>query len=307
MHETLIPYLKGIGRGKEGARPMTREEARDAWQLLLQDPHDDMAVGAFLLAMRVKGETREEMAGFLDATHADLRLPDLTEDGRFVVVIPSYNGARKLPLLTPLLAWLLAREGLQVLMHGHPTEDGRVTVPQVLEPLQALLPVRNDDPVWLDTVTLSPGLARILDARRRMGLRNSAHSLVKLMNPLQDTPQQARSLVIGSYTHPEYAVSMADTIALMQGNALLLRGTEGEVVADARRLRQLDGYVRGEPVRLADAQAGSLTELPQIPETTDPVATARYIADVLAGKRPVPGPIARQVEAVQTLAAQVDA
>ena len=40
MHETLIPYLKGIGRGKQGARPMTRDEARHAWQLLLQGQAD---------------------------------------------------------------------------------------------------------------------------------------------------------------------------------------------------------------------------------------------------------------------------
>jgi anthranilate phosphoribosyltransferase len=35
-----------------------------------------------------------------------------------VVVLPSYNGARRLPVLTPLLALLLAREGLPVLLHG---------------------------------------------------------------------------------------------------------------------------------------------------------------------------------------------
>ena len=50
------------------------------------------------------------MAGFLDATHARLnRVPT----GQVpTVVLPSYNGARKLPVLTPLLALLLAREGV---------------------------------------------------------------------------------------------------------------------------------------------------------------------------------------------------
>jgi len=49
-----------------------------------------------------------------------------------VVVLPSYNGARKLPVLTPLLAHLLAREGLAVVMHGTPTESARVTSQDVL-------------------------------------------------------------------------------------------------------------------------------------------------------------------------------
>ncbi|MBK6323526.1 MAG: hypothetical protein IPF38_15505, partial [Burkholderiales bacterium] len=64
------------------------------------------------------------MAGFLDATAA--RLQHLPASDRPTVVIPSYNGARKLPPLTPLLALLLAREGLPVLdpRHGHRIDLG---------------------------------------------------------------------------------------------------------------------------------------------------------------------------------------
>lgn len=51
------------------------------------------------------------------------------------MVIPSYNGARKLPLLTPLLALLLAREGLPVLIHGTATESTRVFTSEVLAAL----------------------------------------------------------------------------------------------------------------------------------------------------------------------------
>jgi anthranilate phosphoribosyltransferase len=51
------------------------------------------------------------------------------------VVLPSYNGARKLPVLTPLLALLLAREGLAVVMHGMASEAKRVPAFAVLEQL----------------------------------------------------------------------------------------------------------------------------------------------------------------------------
>ena len=50
-----------------------------------------------------------------------------------LVVLPSYNGARKLPLLTPLLASLVAKQGLPVLIHGASTESSRVFVSHVLE------------------------------------------------------------------------------------------------------------------------------------------------------------------------------
>jgi len=83
--------------------------------------------------------------------------------------------------------------------------------------------VAEGEAAYVPTELLHPGLKRLLDVRRAVGLRNSAHSLVKLMNPCAGP-----AVVVSSYTHPEYAVSMAATYALMQSNALLLRGTEGE-------------------------------------------------------------------------------
>ena len=100
-------YIKEIGRGKQGARPLDRAQAADLFGQLLDGTVTDLEVGAFCLAMRIKGETPEEMAGFLDATHARLNLLPVTDAP--VVVLPSYNGARRLPVLTPLLALLLAR------------------------------------------------------------------------------------------------------------------------------------------------------------------------------------------------------
>ena len=85
---------------------------------------------------------------------------------------------------------------------------------------------------YVPTQLLCPGLQRLLDVRRVVGLRNSAHSLVKLMNPCTGP-----AVVVSSYTHPEYAASMAATLQLVHATALLLRGTEGEPVADARRAR----------------------------------------------------------------------
>ena len=108
-------YIKEIGRGARGAKPLAREQAADLFGQVLDGNVTDLEIGAFCLAMRIKGETPEEMAGFLDATHARLNLLPASE--RPLIVLPSYNGARKLPVLTPLLALLLARENLAVLVH----------------------------------------------------------------------------------------------------------------------------------------------------------------------------------------------
>jgi anthranilate phosphoribosyltransferase len=133
-------------------------------------------------------------------------------------------------------------------------------------------------------------LQRLLEVRRVVNLRNPAHSLVKLMNPCE-----GKSLIISSYTHPEYAISMAATFALTHANALLLRGTEGEAVADPRRTPTMQAFVDGQTFTLQEHQAGPLTTLPDLPTQLDAATTAAYIQRVMAGEQPVPTPIAQQV------------
>lgn len=285
-------YLREIGRGRDGARALTREQAADLFSQLLDGHVSDLETGAFCLAMRIKGETPEEMAGFLDATRA--RLTRVPAGPGTTLVLPSYNGARKLPVLTPLLALLLARAGRSVLVHGTPTEDTRVPAQAVLAelgvaPATTVAPVPPGQVAFMPTGLLQPGLQRLLDVRRVVGLRNPAHSLVKLLDPC-DGP----ALVVGSYTHPEYAQAMAATFALAGTHAMLLRGTEGEPVADARRVPRMDLFRNGQACCVEEAQTGPLSTLPDLP-APGAAATAAWTAEVLAGRRPVPDPIARQV------------
>ena len=301
----IANYLKDIGRGKDGARALAREQAADLMGQLLDGQLTDLEVGAFCLAMRIKGETAEEMAGFLDATESRLhRLSAAAQPP--VVVLPSYNGARRLPLLTPLLAHLLAREGLAVLVHGARTEAARITSDQVFDALKTTSWRVNREPAhtlqvgqvtYLATQQLHAGLQRLLEVRQVVGLRNSAHSLVKLMNPIAGP-----ALIVGCYTHPEYAHSMADTFALRGSLAVLLRGTEGEPVADPRRCPLIEGLHQGQRQVLQPAQEGSLSSLPDLPSGLDIPATVRYTQAILAGQQPVPEPLRKQVEHIVSLA-----
>ena len=309
----IAKYIKEIGRGKDGARALNREQAADLMGQVLDGTVSDLEIGGFCLAMRIKGETADEMAGFLDALHARMQL---VQAPRPIVVLPSYNGARKLPVLTPLLAALLAREGqnagFDVLMHGCQTEDRRISSQVVFQAVNALFSTGNmaELPIniaqeaiksiafnnlqFFPSVALHSGLQRLLDVRRAVGLRNSAHSLVKLMNPTT----RPDALVVGSYTHPEYLRSMTATLTLTGSHALLLRGTEGECVADARRMPQMDGFANRVCTTLQEAHTGSLAVLPDLPRQIDPVTTAQYIHAVLKGDKPIPAPIARQVECI---------
>lgn len=289
-------FIKEIGRGKEGARALSREQSADLFGQILDGLVSDLEIGAFCVAMRIKGETTDEMCGFLDATQQRLmKIQNCpTQNTRAAVVIPSYNGARKLPGLTPLLALLVAREGIPVVIHGTATEDKRVFTSEVLAALgipahDTLAPPALGEVAFYPTALLLPGLQRLLDVRRVVNLRNPAHSLVKLLHPCVG-PQ----VLVTSYTHPEYALAMEQVLVAMQSTAMLIRGTEGEAVADPRRLPSMRCIVKGQPGLVLEHQAGVLTSLPDLP-SHDAQSTATYIQAVLNEALPVPHPIALQV------------
>ncbi|RYF66742.1 MAG: DNA-binding protein YbiB, partial [Comamonadaceae bacterium] len=72
----ISQYLKEIGRGARGAKPLDRAQAADLFGQVLDGQVTDLEIGAFCIAMRIKGETADEMCGFLDAVHARLaRVP----------------------------------------------------------------------------------------------------------------------------------------------------------------------------------------------------------------------------------------
>lgn len=300
---SIAKYIKEIGRGKEGARPLSYEQAHDLMCQVLDGQVSDYEVGGFALAMRIKGETIEELHGFLDAVHARcIPLPSTKP----VVLLPSYNGARKLPNLTPLLALMLAQEGVNVLVHGPARDPNRVTTAEVLHGLG--LPFARDmcevenawsrrEPVFMHIEDLCPPLAKLLEVRWAVGLRNSGHTLAKLLAPMPLAP----SLRVVNYTHPEYADLLAAFVQRTAANVMLTRGTEGEPVADPRRLPKLDLYLGG--VLSAElssiAHEGVLTELPVLPRAIDAATTALYIQSVISGEKPAPSPLVRQAETLR--------
>jgi anthranilate phosphoribosyltransferase len=298
----ISQYIKEIGRGARGAKPLSREQATDLFGQVLDGQVTDLEIGAFCLAMRIKGETAEEMCGFLDATHQRLALLPATD--RPLIVLPSYNGARKLPVLTPLLALLLAREGLPVLLHGMRTEARRVLASDVLlaldvPALEAPAKIANGTVRHIHTQHLHAGLARLLAVREVVGLRNPGHSVVKLMSPCAGP-----SVVVTAYTHPEYFEMLQATFHTLGMTALLSRGLEGEVATDPRRTPRYDGFVRGTHTVLDAQQPGTASEVPGLPAEIDVATTAAYTRQVLAGELPVPPAIERQVEHILHLADQ---
>ncbi len=304
MMDSIAAVIRQVARKRGTARPLSREQAADVMGPVLDGHISDLELGALCIAMRLKGETTDEFLGFLDAVHTRVyRIGSV--DGRSVIVIPSYNGARKLPVLTPLLALLLARAGHPVLVHGSATEQVRVTSQEVFAglgifPSMPQTPIASGAVHLVQTQALCPGLKRLIDVRFMTGLRNSGHSLVKLMNPI-DGP----ACLLSSYTHGEYAESMSQVMMAMRATGLLMHGLEGEPVFDGRRIGETEVFLNGEQLPMSDLVMPLNKPEPFTSAAVDVDSTVAFTQAVLAGQEPVPAAIAHQVTAVGALLKRV--
>lgn len=307
----IAAYIKEIGRGHEGARSLNREQAQDLMGQVLDGNVTDLEIGAFALAMRIKGETVDELIGFADAVQARALVID---SDRPVIVIPSYNGARRLPNLTPLLAMRLAQEGARVLVHGPRHDPSRVTSAEIFAALG--LPAADGasavheswlrhEPAFITTEALSPPLQRLLDVRWVVGLRNSGHTVAKLLRPIAGAP----AMGLSSYTHPEFGSLMSSFAERTASDLMLLRGTEGEAVADPRRCPKIEVWLGGKAQGDlgCPAQEGTLAELPVLPRAIDAATVAVYIQAVASGEKPAPTPLERQVDLLMRSIARMSA
>ncbi len=307
---SFAQYIKEIGRGKAGARALSREDARAMFGAVLRGEAPDLALGAILLALRVKGESLDELRGFCEAVDAHCPKLALTATTPPPVVLPSYNGARHQPNLVPLLA-LLARElGLSVLVHGVTRDPKRVTTAEVfsamgvvgatsLEGARDQLERERLALVAIDV--LARPLARLIELRWVLGVRNSSHTLVKMMNPFACPAVQ-----LCSVTHPEYMTLLHEYFTRFGGNVLLLRASEGEAIANPRRQPRIEWLSEGAERVLVEAQQGSVASLPELPASLDARVTAEWIARAMVGEVPLPDPIVTQVACIALAAGLAD-
>lgn len=315
----ITTLLRELGRGARSSRAISREQARALFSAMLAGEIDDLRLGALLLAYRIKAETAGELAGMLDAAQAVLT-PIAVPTGPAPVVIASYNGARRLPNLVPLLALSLAAHGVPVLIHGEATDGyGRIATASVLAALgihacdsladaaNALTHGRRHIDAWdgqriafVPIEVLSPPMARLLALRERIGLRNSAHTIVKLLDPFTGP-----ALRLVNYTHPPYRDALFELFTEHAPPAtpgvLLARGSEGETAADPRRQVEVEWLAEGRAQTLIEATRSDSTEAVPLP-AIDAIATAHWTKQALAGEVAIPAPVQRQIETIVALA-----
>ena len=232
-------FVRVIWKGKNGARSLSYEEAYQAFSMILKDEVLDVQLGAFLMLLRVKEESVDELAGFVKATRDQLHFKALEVDLDW----SSYAGKRKHYPWFILSALTLAKHGYKIVMHGASGHTmNRIYTEQVLTYLG--YPICQDDQdveqqlqqqhfAYLPLEVISPILADLIALRNIMGLRSPIHTLARLINPFN------AKATLQAIFHPAYRSSHQQAaFKLGYQNSAVIKGEGGEFERnpDARTL-----------------------------------------------------------------------
>jgi anthranilate phosphoribosyltransferase len=228
-------YVRILGKGKNGSRALTDEEAYRAMTMILNEDVEPVQLGAFLMLMRVKEETPDEVAGFVRATRDWISLPQ--DAPRVDLDWSSYAGKRRQLPWFILSTLLLAQNGTTVFMHGASGHtNGRIYTKDVLAELgippctsvlEACERMKAERFAYLDIEHLCPRLHDIIELRPLLGLRSPVHTVARSINPF------SAPFVMQGIFHPGYRPVHQEAAQLLdEANVAVIKGEGGEIERD---------------------------------------------------------------------------
>jgi anthranilate phosphoribosyltransferase len=268
-------------------KDLSRDEARRVMDTIMSGEATPAQIGGFLVALRLKGETADEIAGAAEAMRAHV-VPVRPQRDDLVDTAGTGGDGGKTFNISTAAALVAAAAGAGVAKHGNRSVSGPGSV-DVLEALGfalELLPERIAESIdtlgfgFMFAQTHHPAMKHAASVRRELGARTVFNVLGPLTNPAG-----ARAQVVGVYS-PTLVPVLADVLAKLGARrAFVVHGADGidelsptgpnlvcEVVDGDVRRREIDPLDLGVPrCDLAELRGGTAAE------------NAQGIRDVFAG------------------------
>lgn len=263
--ELMRSILERIATGPARSRDIARAEARAAMQLILEGRVDAVQAGVFLIALRMKRESDEELLGILDALR-DATATARAEVEALVDIADPYDGyARSLPIAA-FLPPVLAACGIPAVAHGVESLAPKygVTHRQVLRaagvavdrsPAEAAARLADGSVGWayVDQSRYCPPLHALARLRALIVKRPALSTLETVIGPVR---ARGRTHLLTGYVHKTYPRIYA-LLARAAGfdSVLLVRGIEGGVIPSLRQEGKAYRYPDGESEQLLGFRA----------------------------------------------------
>lgn len=253
----------------EGRATLSREQARELMQQIVAGQISDIEIATLVGALAVRGETPEEVAGFVDFMRSAVTQIPLSTDEQALLVDTCGTGgdASRTFNISTAAALVAAAAGASIAKHGNRAITSRcgsadvleaLGIPVDLSPEQASEALRQHRFAFLHAPSLHPAMKAVLPVRRALGVR----TVFNLLGPLTN-PAGASAQVMGVYS--AHAVPLvAETMALLGTRHAFV--VHGIAESSDGALRGLDEISISGPTHVAEVHNGVVTKFTLVPE-----------------------------------------
>lgn len=282
---TMKDALQKLMNGSD----LTRAEAQDVMGSIMSGEATPAQIGAVAAALRMKGESRDEIAGFAAAMRSFSSRVDTDQEGLLDTCGTGGSGIHKFNISTAS-SIIASAAGIRVAKHGNRAMSGKSGSADVLEALGVHIELSPEQAAaCLDEIGICfmfaqlyhPSLRHAAGPRRELGVRTIFNMLGPLTNPAGADRQ-----LLGLYDR-----SKTGTIAEVLGELGLKRAL---VVSS---LDGLDEISISAPTQVSELSNGAVRTYEITPED---IGLARHpISDVCGGDAAVNAAIIREIFAGQ--------
>jgi anthranilate phosphoribosyltransferase len=219
------PIIAKVATGS----PLTREEAEKAFEQILSGEATLAQMGAFLMALRVRGETVEEISGAVAAMRAKMLRVNAPEDAIDIVGTGGDNsGSWNVSTLASILA---AAAGLKVAKHGNRAASSKSGAADVLTALGVKVGI---EPAGIERCIKDAGVGFMFAPAHHSSMRHVApvrvelgtRTIFNILGPLSN-PAGVKKQVIGVFSE-SWMKPIAETLrALGSTDIWVVHGSDG--------------------------------------------------------------------------------
>lgn len=225
-YDWLAEALKTV---VEDRLTLPRETSRALLDSMLEGP-DDLRLAALLGGMAARGETSDELAGFVDALRARATPVPLSDEERGRLVDTCGTGGDRSGSfnISTAAALVAAAAGAKVAKHGNRAVTSRSGSADVLESLgirvehtpdSAAAALRGPGFAFLSAPLFQPAMKAVLPVRRALGVRTAFNLLGPMTNPAGAAAQ-----VVGVYSAQQVPVVAGALAKLGARHAFVVHG-----------------------------------------------------------------------------------
>ena len=223
--DAFKPYLAKVATGAR----LTADEARAAFDDMLSGEVTPSQMGAFLMALRVRGETVEEITGAVTAMRAKMLRVNAPE-GAIDIVGTGGDGHGSYNVST-VSALIVAGCGVPVAKHGNRAASSRSGASDVLTALGVKIGISADAVAacvreahvgFMMAQTHHAAMRHVGATRVELGTR----TIFNILGPLSN-PAGVKRQLLGVFSR-EWLVSMAETLRTLGSERVwLVHGSDG--------------------------------------------------------------------------------